>query len=280
MRCFMRWSNRRSVRILFVALLVPFVATAQVPSTAPSQRGPSMNAVQLQPLDAALGAPARLSASERAALIEELKPRLPDFTDRLRLSAKEEQQILGLLLDGEIVKGAIPNGSAIYSNVVAGDAERRVKQIRKLLGRRFALYQEYFETLAIRRRVVAFDAELAATDQLQPQQKERLIELLRANEQQLQERLQQQTRPRGRAALPDDPAEAELAARRFDVERKQYDFVLGRALTRLQLERVPEVLTPAQLEVFSRIETQRLAAEQAYVEDLRVAAGMDRAIPE
>jgi hypothetical protein len=94
------------------------------------------------------------------------------------------------------------------------------------------------------------------------------------------ERLQVPRRTDWFALLPVAAESADLAAKRFNAERAQYDFLRLRDLSRLQLQRAEVLLVPRQFDVFFHIESERLRAAQAHVESLRAEAGLDARIPE
>jgi hypothetical protein len=218
-----------------------------------------------------------MPAEERAVLLEQFREDLPDFAERVQLAAVEAEEIIGLLLDRALIErnASLTVRAFALSRPMVDDLLQRLARIETVLGERVGIYKTYTDTLAARRRIRDFDAELADEDRLSVAQRELLITAMSDAE-----RLQPPPRASWFAVLPLAEEQAEQAAKRFDAEREQYYFLRLRDLTREQLQRVSEVLTPRQFDVFFHIEAQRLDIERTHVEDLRLAAGLERVIPQ
>jgi hypothetical protein len=239
--------------------------------------GPGRNALIPLTPQSALDALRLVPAEERAAMLEQLRGDLPDFAERVQLAVAEADEIIGLLVDRTLIERntSLTVRAFALSGPLVDDLLQRLARIEAVLGERVGIYGTYVATLAARRRVRDYDVELADEDRLSMEQKELLITALSDAE-----RLQPPPRASWFAVLPIAEEQAERAAKRFDAERQQYYFLRLRDLTREQLQRVSEVLTPRQFDVFFHIEAERLDIERAYVEDLRLAAGLERVIPE
>jgi hypothetical protein len=165
------------------------------------------------------------------------------------------------------------------------DAEtRRLDTLRELLGEAgLERYQDYSTTLGERMQASRFDAHLDSSNRLQPEQKDRLIALLR--EQNLRER--EQSQRSGLSSLsfalrdmvtPTENRQQTTLLRNIELN----EAALRRMLesNRIFSERAAGFLTPAQLAVFSQVNAERANSQRQWVERTRVQAGLNPAIPE
>lgn len=231
MRCRMPWSSYRGAPQVLAAISIRVAAFAQLSPAepgapgapaidifvpAPAKPGFAGNALRALTPQAVLTAPMFLIAEERAAMLGQLQLELPDLAATLQLSADEIEQLLRLIMDRRVIErsAGIWGQPLLRSQPLLDDLQQRQVRIAALLGERIAPFRTYMESLPQRRRVRDFDVQLPAADRLSTEQKDQLVAVLVGAE-----RIPALPPSTRLAVLPDDEEQAELAAKRFNVER-------------------------------------------------------------
>jgi hypothetical protein len=251
-------------------MLLHCVATAAILATAG------------QLADAAEPADPKARSSVRAEQRAYLAELYADTEYALGIDAPTREKLLDLLVEQLADLDAYSPGNhehpAGQLRMLADAEAKHLNALRELLGDEgFERLFAYRMTLAERRQVSLLDKRLDRANQLQPAQKERLIDLL--SEQKLQA---QDAADLSRLSLPPEPVSAE--------QMLQASRLLTVAANEETRRRMPEVhqrfarqaatfLTPAQLAVFEDVNAERMHSLQQWIEQARLRLGLDPAIP-
>lgn len=224
----------------------------------------------------------------RAEQREQVRKQNPELAEVLRIDPEREAALIELLTDDQMQHlerfYAVRSGnthSVFEHGQAQADAEtRRLAKLRELLGADlFERYQDYQSTVMQRRHALLFDARLDSYNKLTSDQKERLIVLLQDHF----EKEMQQPRIRLQDAVSPFSADREARAeamRKQAIEMYDETFRDMQQASRLLLERLPEVLTPQQLDIFAQMEAEKIASQRKYVEQMRIRVGMSPEVPE
>jgi hypothetical protein len=219
--------------------------------------------------------------AEQRTLIDAMHP---DLAQVLGLDPRIASELIDLLTDQQMsvfdrIHGdelQAPNSVAMKDRLArnAQEGTRRIGQIRRLLGEQgFERYQDYQNTLRERLQVTLFEERLQPGDELTPEQKSRLMSLLRWQEEQTQRRMLE-----NRSWVPPAVYDPE-ALRKRDITANEDSFWRAQEESQLLISRAAEVLTQRQIEVFARMEADKLDVHRTQLEQVRVDAGMSREIP-
>jgi hypothetical protein len=219
--------------------------------------------------------------TEQSALIDSLNP---DLDQVLGLDTAQGSALLDLLtehqmrhLDLFFVDRSTPQSAAdlnAHVQQLTTEELRNKQQIKELLGEtRFDLYFEYTDTLPERQQAVYFDGRLDASNKLTADQKQRLMQILKTQMQQslLRRRVTQGMMPSERRSGSED---LQTVMRRRRVSSMENTFRQMQEDGRLLVARLPEVLTPGQIAVFTSMEAENLASQRKYVQQARLDADM------
>jgi hypothetical protein len=254
-------------------LLLPLAAYSQVLAPATATAVPRSNVLQVVRAESLQSRASKATAAQRAAMRKRVREENFDLGARFQLRPAEEAQVIELLVEVGLAEAAATPPSAWRMSLQAVRDEQR-QRIEEVLGQQRSFY-EYENALPVRRRVIAFSAKLDAANPLSLEQKVRMAELLGREEWKTM-----MVRANVFAFVPEDPEAARELVRKYDLQRKEYDYRRDREVTRLQVEQLRAILTQRQLLVYERLEADRLAIERSYVESLRIAAGLSRTIPD
>jgi hypothetical protein len=194
----------------------------------------------------------------------QVQARHPDMAAVLGIDAPLADRLLDLLTDQQL-----QHLDLFYSEIPprAYMEVRNKQQIRELLGEAlFERYLDYGTTLAERWQVAYFCTRLDPADALAEAQKERLLALLHTHRERL----------RGAPEIPSTPVVPALEdyMRRRNIELNENAFRRMREDGLHLLQQLPDLLTPAQLEIYARMEEEKIARQREYVRQMRRAAGM------
>jgi len=224
-----------------------------------------------------------LRAELRAETFEQVRSWNPEMAEVLGLDPELEAVLFEVLTDEQMAilerfyreeprMLTSQEGRDPAQNMMRlADEETRAKQkIRDVLGeKRFELYVGYMDSLGERRRVVFFEERLE--QRLAPDQRERLMALLRAEQDRWHARRRSESHLKPGPTASDASPESRQkrhAASNEDLYRQMLED--SRAL----LARLPAILTPKQLDAYAQMEASVLASQKAYVQELRASAGL------
>jgi hypothetical protein len=212
----------------------------------------------------------------------------PDLAQVLGLDPQAESRLLDLLTDqqmthlrqywsGELLPQRPATAAGLNDRQLkrAEEQTRRLEELRNLLGEEgLERYRNYQDTVHQRQAVRLFAARLQQEDQLTSDQSDRLMLLLR---QQLEEQLRgRQFESHASHRFP--PADPE-AGQKHNVALNEWSFWRMQTESQQLISRLPEVLTPRQIDVFVQMEAEKIDCQRSVVEQMRVDAGMSREIP-
>jgi hypothetical protein len=222
-----------------------------------------------------------LRAEQRAHLAEYYV----DTEYALGIDAPTREKLLDLLVDKQLAdqRAHTPANRKHPENLqmMLADAEtKHLSALRELLGDEgFDRFFAYQMTVGDRAQVHRFDKQLDPSNKLQPDQKERLIELLSAERRQSQDATQSSL---SRLVLPPPPVSAE--------EMRRTSMLLTIESNEETWRNMPEVhqrlarqaaafLTPPQLAAFDELNAEQMRTLQQWVEQARSKAGLNPLIP-
>jgi hypothetical protein len=220
---------------------------------------------------------------ERRQLVEQMHP---DIEEVLGMGAATKEKLFELLTDEQMERldAAMADRQDHRLEIQArADAEtKRLASLRDLLGPDgLQEFQQYLATRGEREQVRVFDELLTAPDKLQPEQKEKLIELFADKN-----RVDRDSNLRAHRLMPPSmklaPSADELR-RDSQLRTIELNEVSLRAMEEsspLMAKRAAGFLSPIQLDVFSRMNQERAAAQRRWVEQARLQAGLPPQIPE
>jgi hypothetical protein len=165
-------------------------------------------------------------------------------------------------------------------NDIAIAETRDKQQIAEMLDeQRFRRYLDYVDAEMERRQVNLFDARLAPAEKLSADQKGRLAALLRMHVEQMY------SRPRAwgdslRLSPPASNAERRQLMARHRIMMTESTYRDMRDDSAAVLERLPDLLTERQLEVYRQMEAEKLASQVKHIQELRLAAGLSPELDE
>jgi hypothetical protein len=219
--------------------------------------------------------------TEQSAQVDSLNP---DLVQVLGLDTAQGSALLDLMteqqmrhLDLFFVDRSAPRSAADINaqmQQLTTEDIRNKQQIRELIGEsRFELYLDYTDTLRERQEAVYFDGRLDASNKLTADQKQRLMQIMRTQNQQS---LQRRRATSGMMPSEQRSRSEDLRAtmRRQRASLTENSFRQMQEDDRLLVARLPEVLTPGQIAVFKNMEDEKLAAQRKYVQQARLDAGM------
>lgn len=260
----------RIVCTLAALSLPPLVLAQASPEPATQDRS---NQLIMRPVLSPLE---RATPEQRAKVRSQLEIENFDLRERVPLDPAEAAQLIELMVDQVISEAGNRGFAGLWGVSSLYQFEQRLQQVRNLLGeQRLATYLDYDKELPLRRRIVEFDTQLEAASKLSLRQKQQLVSVLAR-----QEIEELRDRRKLFAFVPEDPNEAREVVKKFDLERYEFDFRNQRQRLRLELDAVRTLLTPPQRLVFERVANDKLKSLQTYVENMRVAAGLSRTIPD
>jgi hypothetical protein len=223
----------------------------------------------------------------RAETREQVRSVHPELAQVLGLDAALESKLIDVLSDQQMAHleqlySERPESPATYSarsrdplevvRQVADQETRNKQQIRDVLGEeRFERYLSYTDTLRERSAVDYFNAHLNEKDRLTADQKERLMKLLRA--QQDADMARRLAESGSRIPLAKSAISPE-AMQKLNVVSNEDNFRQMQEEGHALLRELPAILTPNQLEAYARMEAEKLSRQKKYVQQLRVNAGM------
>jgi hypothetical protein len=224
----------------------------------------------------------------RAEALEQVRSEHPDIAEVLGLDPGLEARLFEVLTDRAMAEverfqfesprlrmlasqnGGDPDNELQHE----ADAETRAKvQIRDVLGvERFELYLGYMDSVIERRAVQYFERHLEQRDLLTADQRERLIALLRLEDEKRAARDRAESRMESHS-ISSDFSEGSMHRRDVGWSEDIYRHMLedSRAL----LTRLPAILTPRQLDAFTQMEASKLARQKASVRAIRAKAGLN-----
>jgi hypothetical protein len=217
-----------------------------------------------------------LRAEQRASI----ESQHPGLAEALEITPDLHKRLIDLLTDEQMkhldlfyAEQAQPFGADSAKNYAAAET-RKNQQLRELLGEeRYVRYLDYREQSPSRQRLAYYEARLDPQDKLTADQTERLRALLQKEwEESLARRSGMMRNPFGRLAFSASDREASL--RKANIELNEDGFRRLKEDSRLLLKQLADILTPAQFKVFERIETEKIAGQRKYVQQMRVSAGM------
>ena len=208
----------------------------------------------------------------------------PDLARVLRIDAGIETKLFALLVDQSLAADLrdSPFGSP-GADVMQQEAEnydQQIGEITKLIGAaRLDAYLDYDRTRAERHRVEAFAASLAEPDRLSAERKEALVALF-AEEEARQLRESRLGIGAGQVfrSLPTSLSSPEERQRRgllLQIYLNEQSIRQMEAADREMLERLPQVLSPAQVRAYSEQQAAQLASLRARNEQLRREVGAE-----
>jgi hypothetical protein len=223
----------------------------------------------------------------RAETREQVRSMHPELAQVLGLDVELESKLIDVLSDQQMAHlerfySGWPESPAPYSATsrdpmeqvrqLADQETRSKQQIRDVLGEeRFERYLSYTDTLRERCAVDYFNAHLNEEDKLTASQKELLMKLLHA--QQDADMARRRAESGSRIPLP-KTAFSPDAMQKLNVVSSEDNFLQMQEDSRALLRQLPAILTPKQLEAYARMEAEKLASQQKYVQQIRVSAGM------
>ena len=251
--------------------------------------GPISGAVGTDEMAERLKDPVKRAAL-RVERHEQVKAQNADITEVVPLEPEMEAKLIDLLTDQQIANLDVFYASRLDPTGRTNDgfmdkhiaAERQAKeQIRALLGDdRFGLYLDYTSSQGERQQANYFNDRLDAGSKLTPDQKARLMVVLRNHLEQdhtLRMGERRQMLPTRLRSFGPDSADALL---KLNITANEENFRRMVTSSRLLLEKVSTVLTPAQLAAYELMETEKLASQRRYVQQMRVSANMPAAFDE
>jgi hypothetical protein len=208
----------------------------------------------------------------------------PDLAHVVGLDPRTASELIELLTDQQMsvfdrIHGGelqAPNSVAMTDRVArnAQEGTRRLEELRSLLGEQgFERYRDYQNTLRERLQVTLFEEHLQPGDELTLEQKSRLMSLLQWQAEQTQRRTLE-----NRSLVPPAVYDPE-ALRKQNIAANEKSFWRTQEESRLLISRAAEVLTQRQIDVFARMEADKIDVHRAQLEQVRVDAGMSREIP-
>lgn len=222
-----------------------------------------------------------LRAEQRAHLDEYYV----DTEYALEIDAPTREKLLDLLVDKQLAdsRAHTPANYKQPENlqVMLADAETiHLRALRELLGDEgFDRFSAYQMTLGDRAQVHRFDKQLDPSNKLQPDQKERLIELLSAERRQSQDATQSS---RSRLVLPPPPVSAEEMRRTsmlLTIESNEETWRNMPEVHQRLARQAASFLTPPQLAAFDEFNAEQMRTLQQWVEQARSKAGLNPLIP-
>lgn len=225
----------------------------------------------------------------RAETREQVRSSNPDIAQVLELDETLARDLIEMLTDQQMAHleyfwsetsgpGAFrsaPDGDRMFFTEQANTESRNKRELEALLGEdRFDRYIAYATTLVQRLQVVHFEKRLELRDKLRADQKDRLMALLRARQEQSFNWARMGSAdlmPPFLSALAEERTKA-LQKRTIAMSERTYREMQEE--TRLLLEQLPEVLTPRQLEAYTQMEADKLSSQRRHIERMRVSAGM------
>lgn len=214
----------------------------------------------------------------------------PDAREELKLDSTTHAALIELLTDQymESLDAMVADRRREAWPSIQGMAEtenRKLDQLREVLGEDgLERYQEYTATAYERSQVREVDAILGAVDKLSPEQKARLVKLFAEKNQMAVPppaplRMSNLLRSRD----PDSPNFREALQRESQlatIESNQRMLRLRETSNLWMTERAAGFLGPAQNAALAQALDVDMARQRKWIEQARVSAGLDRAIPE
>lgn len=238
---------------------------------------------------------------QRAALREEHRGYILDshydVAEVLELNAETRDKLIELLTDQQMaqleefhLRGFSQRPSPDMKGHMQSHAERRIRDmdaLRELLGEeKMERYQAYALTFGERRQVREFETYLAPGDQLNPTQKEQLLELFRAQFVRTRDRLSMRGLRFGLEGVPSaapggTPSQEELQRRSqlMTIETNQASWRSMPETDRQFREQAAPFLTATQLASLEKMHAEKLQQLQRNIEQMRVHAGLNPTIP-
>jgi len=223
----------------------------------------------------------------RAEALEQVRSGNPEIAEVLGLDPGLEARLFEVLTDqqethlerfyGEDPETGMPTAedrrdpARNWMRRLAEEETRAKQQIRDALGEeRYDVYLGYLDTRGERCNVVFFEERLEERDRLSPDQRERLIALLRAEQdkQVARQCAESHWKPQEISDDSQESMQKHNAASNEDLYRQSLED--SRAL----LARLPAILTARQLDAYAQMEASNLASQKAYVQELRAGAGL------
>jgi hypothetical protein len=208
----------------------------------------------------------------------------PDLAEVLVLNASERAALFDLLadqqmqhLDAFFAERAAPQTGDDFNARMQRDSTeetRNKQQIKEQIGaERFQRYLDYMDTQMERRQAAYFDGKLDAADKLTTDQKYRLMAIIRTEQQQAMQR-QRGAMGLMLPQLQGTYEDIQAMLRKQQLEGMENSFRLLQEDSKTLLGRLPEVLTPSQLAVFTQMENDKVASQRRYVQKMRIDAGL------
>jgi hypothetical protein len=204
----------------------------------------------------------------------------------LGLDETTEHRLIELLTDQQMYQLELmygQSGARFDLQRQANAKTHYLEQMSELLGEEgLERYEKYAASLAERQQVESLCTRLSAGNELQPDQKERLIELLHERSRRWMEALQGARwtlRSDGSGAMP-PPEHTQRASQLSMIAENEESWRLREASNRELQAHAAAFLSPVQLKEFSRWQAEEQSRLQRRVESLRVQAGLDPKIPE
>lgn len=231
---------------------------------------------------------ALLRAEQRADLMRSHE----DVGRILGIDAATQSALIDLLADQQMTQldtfhrhAANPTfrGESLIE-VEAARQTRRVEALRELLGeRRLEQYQAFEKTRGERSQVHQLNIRLDPANKLTPKQTEQLVLLYKAHYARLMEidhRMLSSQPPFGTMSegMP-TPEELQRKSLLMTIESNEQHWRRMPGQARVLLDQAAAVLTPTQLAMLSKIQTERANQQQQSIERLRLQAGLSPQIP-
>ena len=239
----------------------------------------------------------RLTNPEQRALLRaeqraELARSHEDVGRVLGIDAATQSALVDLLTDQQMVQldtfhrhmaNATVRGESMI-DVEAARQTRRVEALRELLGEQgLEQYQAFEKTLGQRSQIRQLNARLDPANKLTPQQTEQMVLLYQAHYARLIEidRGMMFSRPPLGTMLEGMPTPEEMQRRSLlmTIESNERHWRNMPGHTRMLRDQAAAVLTPTQLAMLSKIQTEHADQQQRRIEQMRLQAGLSPQIP-
>jgi hypothetical protein len=217
----------------------------------------------------------------RAETLAQIRSGYPQIAEELGLDPELEARLFEVLTDQQMAhlesfyrespdpqREGDPARDSMQQ--LADEQTRAKQQILDVLGEaRFEHYLGYMDTRGERLQVVFFEGQLEQRDRLTPDQRQRLMALLRAEEDRHAARQIAEWHLKSDSHDGDDSPES---MQKLNVALNEDNYRLMLEDSRALLARLPAILTPSQLDAYARMEASKLASQRSYVEELRAGA--------
>jgi hypothetical protein len=228
-----------------------------------------------------------LRAEQRASLQEWN----PDLDQALGIDGATHEKLLELLTEQQMRQLDRMHSSRPATADDVGDSlqqqadleTQRLSELRALLGEDgLDRYLQYSKTLGERIEMRRFDARLDAADKLRPDQKASLMALYRERLQRELERHRSEHMPRAMHNMRErsTPEEMQRNAQLSTIAANEQSWRRMPQADREFAERAAKFLTPEQLAVLERMNAEKADELRRWIEQARLAAGLNPTIPE